>query len=354
MVWVNAEGSLVVAPFSSSKRDITAAPLTLLADIAVDGTAQSAFLSVSAEGTLVYLQGSLIKPIVRVERDGSQHVLLDSVFAPLGLRFSPSGDRIAMEAQIGRHPRIWVYDLNRGTNTAVTFDGVARYPSWHPRQNKLLFSYLPPGTLGRHLYEVPADGSGSQSKVFSIPRLDDIRDIFEGVWMPDERHLIVRTTSPTRGRDIWVGTAMTDSIRELARMPADERAVAVSPNGRWVAYTSDESTQSEIYVRSTTGPGKWQVSRNSGTEPAWSRDGRELFYRDAQSLVAVSVETESATFVARTSRSLFADIAFTHSPDHTTYDVDPTGRWFAMIRNSTAEPHLMMIQNFRTEINARR
>src|SRR6185436_12872865 len=101
-------------------------------------------------------------------------------------------------------------------------------------------------------------------------KFDDIRDIFEGLWLPDNRHLLVRTTSPKLGRDIWVGTALTDSVRELAKMAADERAIALSPNGRWVAYTSDESTQSEIYVRSTSGPGKWQVSRNGGTEPAWS------------------------------------------------------------------------------------
>jgi hypothetical protein len=96
------------------------------------------------------------------------------------------------------------------------------------------------------------------------------------------------------------------------------------------------------------------VSRDGGTEPAWSRDGRELFYRDAQFLVAVSVETGSGTFIAREARPLFPDLAFTRASDHTSYDVHPSGAWFAMIRNSTAQPHLILIQNFGAEIAARR
>jgi serine/threonine-protein kinase len=344
LLWVNPEGALVAASFDARRLELTGAPVTVVGDVACDATTQAAFYSITNNGNLAYLQGSLVRPLVRVDRNGAERVLLDSLFAPTGLRFSPDGNRVAMETQAGRRLRIWVYDLQRGTNTPLTFEGQARYPAWHPTQDRVLFSLLAPGLPGRRLYEVQADGAGAPSVV--LGGAAPYGDFFEGAWLPDARHLVVRTTSMTGQRDIWVAAAGRDSLRALSRTEFDERAVAVSPNGRWVAYLSDESGQGEVYVRPADGgAGKWQISRDGGSEPVWSHDGRELFYRGAQSMIAVSVAT-SPSFVAREGRPLFRDVSYSRSPDHSTYDVHPSGGWFVMTRNGSVQPHVILVQNF--------
>ena len=105
-------------------------------------------------------------------------------------------------------------------------------------------------------------------------------------------------------------------------------------------------------MRDLKSEGKWQVSRSGGTEPTWSDDGRELFYRDPQNLIAVSVET-SPTFIVRGSHALFRDGEYSHFPDRTGYDVHPSGQWFAMTRTMATKADLVLVFNWTSEVRSK-
>ena len=349
VLYVNADGALAGVPFDAARLDTTGSPITLEDAVAVDASTHAAFYSISDSGTLVFLQGSLIRGIVRVNRDGSEQVLLDSLVAPASLRFSKRGDRIAMEMQAQHQLRIWSFDLERRVNTPLTFDGQSRYPTWSPSGDRILFSYLGAGTDRRDIYDIAADGSGSPRLVYSAPD-----DQFEASLLPDGKHLVVRQTNAAGERDIlMVPLDTAQRSADFVHTPGDERSIALSPDGRWLAYISTESGQSEVYVRAVPGPGgKWQISRNGGTEPAWSADGQELFYRDPQNLMSVSVDTRGA-FVIRGSRPLFKAGLYGTSADRASYDVHPSGKWFAMTRNFTTRADLIVVVNWFTELRSK-
>jgi serine/threonine-protein kinase len=195
------------------------------------------------------------------------------------------------------------------------------------------------------LYRVPADGSAMPTSVATAPH-----DQYEGLWAPDARHLAVRQSVPGTGRDIWVVPADSGSpSQEFLRTRFNERCIALSPDGAWLAYASDESGADEVYVRAFPGPGgKWQISNGGGTEPAWSADGRELFYRDATNFVAVSVRT-NPTFSAGAPTQLFLD-RYGRNPDHPDYAVHPSGQWFAMRRSDASGRDLVLVVNWFEEL----
>jgi serine/threonine-protein kinase len=351
LFYVSAEGSLVGVNFNLKTLDTTGSPRTLVGGVATDATASTASYVFSDNGTLVYLGGVFVRALARVDRNGTEQVLQDSLIAPASLRFSRDGSRIVMEAQAGGQLRLWLYDIARRVNTPLTFDGFARYPAWHPTANRVIFSRIGGEAVARDIYEIAADGSGVPQLVYSAPA-----DQYEAAWLPDLRHLVVRQVSATGERDIWIvpvtGVA-GDSVRPFAVTPSDERAIALSRDGRWLAYVSDEAGQSEVYVRAIPGPGgKTQVSRSGGTEPAWSADGRELFYRDPQNLVSVSVQT-TPTFAVLGSRALFRDAGYTHSPDRASYDVHPSGQWFVMSRSLATKAELVLVLNWLSEVQAK-
>jgi len=348
LLYVNTDGALVGRPYDLRHLDKVGTAVTLVEGVSLDASTAGAGYSVSSNGTLVYLSGSLVGTIVRVNRDGSEQVLADSLVAPGAMRFSPDGTRLAMELQAGGLSSIWVYDLGRHTSTRLTFEGTARYPSWHPSRDEILFAWNSATSQALDLYRVPADGSGTPSPVVVAPF-----DQYEGIWTPDGRHLAVRQSVSGTGRDIWVMSPDSASPpQEFLRTRFNERCIALSPDGAWLAYTSDESGTDEVYVRAFPGPGgKWQVSNGGGTEPAWSPDGRELFYRDPTHLVSVAVQT-GGTFVAGAPTALFID-HYGRNPDHPDYAMHPSGRWFAMRRADASGRELVLVVNWFEELEAR-
>jgi len=162
--------------------------------------------------------------------------------------------------------------------------------------------------------------------------------VYEGLWSPDGEWFVFRHTGAATSRDILAFSVNGDSTPiPVAQSQFSERAPALSPNGHWLAYASDESGQSEVYVQEFPGPGgKFLVSSDGGTEPQWSSNGRELFYRTATEFVAVSVQMEPV-FRVLEQHALFPD-TYQRQVQNRRYDVHPDGDRFVMVKGSaTAE-----------------
>ena len=151
-------------------------------------------------------------------------------------------------------------------------------------------------------------------------------------WSPDGQQLAYIEINPTTGIDIWVLRMGDRKPRPFLRTPFSESAPQFSPDGRWLTYVSDESGRSEIYVQPYPGPGgKWQISTEGGTEPVWNRNGRELFYRSGDKMMAVEV-TGQPGFAAGKPRLLFEGKYLPTPLTFPNYDVSPDGQRFLMLK----------------------
>jgi serine/threonine-protein kinase len=238
-------------------------------------------------------------------------------------RISPAGDRILLD--IDDH--VWLYDRNRETLTAVTsgqWNGI--YPNWSPDGARIHFSSDAPGS--RMLYTVPADGSAEPAVMYDAGDL-----IWESEWSSDGSWLAYRVGGLSEletMRDILAVQPGRDEPRLLAGTPHNESMLAVSHDGRWLSYVSDESGRREVYVRPfPDGQGRIQVSADGGTEPVWHPEGGELFYRSDGYLVVARVATAGGFRVLDRQR-LFAD-RFIQRDNYANYDVDPRTGQFVMV-----------------------
>ncbi len=182
-----------------------------------------------------------------------------------------------------------------------------------------------------------ADGSTSTE---SLPGLRGFEP-WEVLFTPDGRSMVVRTVERSGSRDIWL--MALDSARQpvpLLRSPANKVSPALSPDGRWLAYVSNESGRAEVYVRSLPGGGaRYPVSLDGGSEPVWSPRGGELFYRSGPTLIAAEVRT-GTTFEVLRRTPLFTNAAYAIDLTHQLYDVAPDGRHFVMMRDLGGTSHL--------------
>jgi serine/threonine-protein kinase len=187
---------------------------------------------------------------------------------------------------------------------------------------------------------VNADGSAPAESLLALSRLD----LWEVMFTADGRSMVVRTVGGPGRRDIW--QVALDSARPpipLLQSSADEVAPAVSRDGRWLAYVSNESGRAEVYVRSFPGMGaRFTVSLEGGTEPMWSPQGGELFYRSGPMMLVAEVRAGS-TFEVLRRTPLFSDVAYAVDLTHQEYDVTPEGGHFVMVRNLDSASYLTVI-----------
>ncbi len=245
---------------------------------------------------------------------------------------------------------VWLYDLARGTLTRVTETaGALPLSVWTPDGKHVTFRSTVGGALNLHW--MPADGSGAAERLTTSENMQS-----PGSWSPDGQVLAFSEADSTTGWDIWVLKLAGDrKPRPFLQTPFNEGAPMFSPDGRWLAYGSDESGRLEIYVRPFPGPGgKWQISTEGGTEPVWARNGRELFYRNGDKMMAAAVETKPV-FAAAKPRLLFEGHYETgmYSSFQPNYDVAPDGQRFLMIKSSeqeSAAAQLNVVLNWSDEV----
>ena len=251
-------------------------------------------------------------------------------------RVSPDGARIAVDVRDAESD-IWVWSVERATLTRLTFDPLFdRFPLWSPDGRRIAFSSQRDGSRGNTFWQM-ADGTGQAER---LAKGVNNSQVFPTSFSPDGTRLLVHGDPGGRQVDdigiVSLEGGLDRPITPLLATMFEEANAEVSPDGRWLAYESDESGQLEVYVRPfpKIDAGRWQVSTGGGKQPVWAHNGRELFYRSGDAVMSVPLET-SATFTARNPVMLFKG-DFAPSLGGRNYDVSPDGRRFLMLKMGAA------------------
>ncbi len=318
----------------------------------IEGAAQ---FSVSPIGHIVYLPGGLPgqeHTLVWVDRNR----IVEPLAAPAGNysepRLSPDGSRLAVTIKTDSE-NIWIYEIPTGSLTQLTFEGNNSMPVWTPDGTHLAFASSRAGAL--NLFWGPADGGGTPERLTTSGQPQAPCS-----WSRDRRNLLFVERSPATGCDIWALSSDGElKSRPLLQSVYNETGPAFSPDGHWLAYVSDESGRNEVYVipfLSAQGTaGKRQVSTDGGSEPLWSRDGSELFYRTGDKMMVSSIRTLPA-FRADPPQPLFEGVYDKGRESRPDYDVTADGRRFLMVRaddNSSAPTEFKIALNWLDELKRR-
>jgi serine/threonine-protein kinase len=325
-------GNLMAAPFDLARLQINGDPLLALQGVrgSVPGHVDYA---VSENGTLIYVPvgESLATSLAWVDREGHASVLMEDQQQYQRPRLSPDGTKVAVMISSAGGTNIWIYDLERSTRFRLTVENDNRTPVWTTDGKRVVFSSTR-NTNDTGLFWRPADGSEEVKLLLSRENRS-----FPISWSPDGQTLAFYEVTPTNGRDIWVLPLEGEPSAFLATS-FNERSPEFSPDGKWLAYVSNESGRDEVYVQPYPGPGgRWLISNEGGSEPVWSADGRELFYRYEEQMMAATVETEPV-FRAGAPQVLFEGrYAVDAGPNARNYDISPDGQRFLMIKEEQTE-----------------
>jgi serine/threonine-protein kinase len=308
-------GTILAVPFDLNRLEVTGSPVPIVEDVQVNAQGIAHF-DFSHDGTLVHTNWMMgLSELVWVDRQGGTQPVTDVERNYAHPRLSPDGQRLAMTifADDATYD-IWTYDLARGTLARETF-GLATAPVWSLEGNWLVF-----GDDSEPLSRKRVGISGGPERLTEqgFPTsLSPDGDVMAFMW---------------RG-DIWILAMEKEAEpQRFLESPFNETQPVFSPNGRWIAYTSDESGRNEVYVRAFPGPGEQiQISTDGGSQPVWARNGREIFYRNGTEMVAVEIEI-GATFRAGSPEVLFQFPFIDSWPNVQGYDVTANGRRFITVR----------------------
>jgi Tol biopolymer transport system component len=336
-------GTLFALPFDLKRLRATGSQMPVLEGLEANAAEGSAQYAVSDTGLLAYLDSVVeIAPftIVSVDRQGRRQPLWSEPGIYGGPKLSPDGRRLAVSVQRDDNWDVWVYDVERGVATRVTFG--ARYdadPVWSPDGRWIAYSSEVDGKDG--VFRKRADGTGDAEVLLAPGKLT-----FPSPhsWSPDGRQLLVQSVGEGGRPDVWTLSADGEGEPQVfLKTPYQESGAHFSPDGRWVAYESDETGRLEVFVTSfPPGGGKWQISDGGGGQPVWSRDGRELFFRAADGVMSVRASAEGQGFRATRPEPVFRGV-FLGGPRGVTlpgfsfpdYDVSGDGRGFVMFEGGT-------------------
>ena len=320
-------GTLYLAPFDVRTLTATGPPRQVADSVAFNESDGRAHYAVAGNGTLVYAVApdvAIDRTLVWVSRDGK--------IEPVGLeqraydhpRISPDGRQLAVTIR-GQNPDVWVADLERKTLTRFTFEpGEDESGVWTPDGRRITYA-ASRGSTGRMTFWKAADSSGVEEQLFVSPSHHHL-----GGWTPDGRTLISEETDGTFG--LYTGTVGEKQTKPYLQTPFNEVAAQLSPNGEWIAYSSNESGATQVFVQAFPGPGsRQQISVGGGTEPKWARSGRELFYRAGDRVMAVPIEF-TPTLSPGAARMLFKGDFTRVGWGQANYDISPDGSRFLMIQ----------------------
>jgi len=347
------EASLWAIPFDLERLEVTGAPAPVVDGVSVSAASGAAHFAVAHNGTLVYARGDASNTgftLVWVDRRGRDEPLTAAPRPYRQPRISPDGTRIAVQVR-DQENDIWIWDLARETLTRLTFDPAPDiYPTWTPDGTRVAFGSQRGGSW--NMFWKAADGTGA---VESLSESENARVPY--AFSADGRRLVFGETG--RLYDLGVLT-LGEGAESILASEFSEANAEISPDGRWLAYQSDASGRDEIYVQPfpNLDEGRWQISRDGGTHPLWSPDGKELFYLRATTtrvtlgLMAVPIETEP-TFVPGNPAGVFEGNYVGYTPGRA-YDVAPDGERFLMIKQAGLEEgsaqELILVQNWFQEL----
>ena len=334
-------GTLMAVPFDARRLEVRGPPTPISDSVQVGTTSRTGKLGVSDNGTIVFASGGLLlADIVAVSRGGASRTLSAAprnFFAP---SLSPDGKSLAVQI-FENGSDIWVFGVASKALSRLTFDQSGLRPLWTVDGRRVVYDRQGDGR--RELAWIPADGSGPAESL-----LAGENDQMMGAFTPDGRTMVFGEQLPSGRRQVSAVTFDSVSrVRPIIANAFENHTPSLSPDGKWVAYVSNESGRSEVYVRPFPGPGgRWQISRDGGTEPLWSGTGREIFYRAGDRMMAAEVQV-GANFAPGASRELFRTTA---APGITfrNYDVSRDGQtlYFAQPVGDAAENVVVLLNWF--------
>ncbi|MDH3290923.1 MAG: protein kinase [Gemmatimonadota bacterium] len=355
LVWVTSDGMLLAAPFDIDGMTFTGSSVLIEQGIAVDPDAGAGQFAVSETGNLIYEAGSAtgVAQLHWVTRQGEATPVDPDWWGAFGyVALSPDGRSLALTLSGTDGTHVWVKNLEGGGLLRLALGaGTFDRPTWTPDGTSV--TYRGGSASERGIWTRRADASQPAERTAALPE-GFYAD--EAVWSPDGTTLVIRGQRPGTMRDILVLRPGTDTVpRELIATAQEEYSPIVSPNGRWIAYTSNESGQEEVYVRPFENPGRarWAVSVGGGTEPLWARNGRELFYRQTAGDLVRRTVTDTPSFGLGPVEKLFDARGFRADHYHRAYDITPRGDRFIMVRRQGLVSELVLVANWFEELNAK-
>jgi serine/threonine-protein kinase len=346
-------GTLRGVRFDPDRLEVQGDPVPVAEQVTTAGSGAGDY-ALSRNGTLIYVPGAgtagvSARSLVWVTRQGREEPIKAPPRAYFALRLSPDGTRVALDIR-DQENDIWIWDMVRQTLTRLTFDqALDVFPAWTPDGRRIVFSSPRDGP--NNLFQQAADGTGTVEPLVKTPNVK-----FPSSFTPDGRQLVIVESIPESGNDIRV--VALDGKRDtvpLISTKFTENNPALSHDGRWLAYESNESGRVQIYVQPFP-------NVNAGTKPVWARSGRELFYLDAEDkLTVVPVQPSGSTFTAGNPSKILDTAYFAGVTQARPYDVSPDGQRFLTIKNinpASADPNatptgIVVVQHWFEELKAR-
>lgn len=289
-------GRLEAAPFSLRDLRVTATPRPIVRDLATgDGALAAPGFAFSRTGSLIYVPGTAPPADERLHWLDGEGLLEPVPLPPVAVGsvdLSPDARQLALAVPTEEGADLWLGDLRRGALSRVIAEGPSVSPAWRPNGLEIAFAYSKAGPF--NLYMRPAGSDGAPEQLLASPW-----NQLPTSWSPDGRRLIFTEFNPITGADLWVLDVDSRERQQLVRTLFDETHARFSPDGRWVAYMSNESGRWDVFVRPASGGGpRVQVSTSGGAWPCWSLDGRTLYFNVAGRAAAATVTTEPSLAVS--------------------------------------------------------
>jgi Tol biopolymer transport system component len=325
-------GNLMQIPFDLKRLRVSGRGTIAVEGVLSDASEIVASFAISHNGTLAYVPGTAHVPsrsLLWVDPPAKTEQLNDARRPYGSPRISPDQKLLALWME-EMTPNVWVYGLERGTLTKVTYGSDNHSVTWSPDGKRFAFESGRSGV--HHIYVQSADGTGTEEEITTGEY-----DQYVGDWSPDGRNILFTEFHPDTGADLWVVSTDRDHrVRPFLQTPFEEKEPVFSPDGRWVAYVSNSSGQNEVYVQEfARNSQRMQISSDGGEEPSWGRSGRELFYRKGGKMMAVQVST-SPEFRVGKPAPLFGGLYSYSLMPNRDYDVGKDGRFIMVKPDSTA------------------
>jgi Tol biopolymer transport system component len=333
------ESGLYAVGFDARRLAVAGQPVEVTTGVEQDSSG-APLAEISSSGSLVYRRAGLASGhLVWVTRQGIEQAVTDVPRAYLYPHLSADNGRIV----VGVGTDLWIQDTRRSTFTRLTFQQTepASYPVWTPDGTQIVFR-TPIG-----LRSIDTDGSGRSRMITGTTSGD-----FPSSVSPDGATLATARRTTEGLADIYLISLAGDAApRPVVTGPAFEGGPQFSPDGRWIAYVSNESGQFQVYLRRYPGPeGRWTVSTGGGTSPLWSRTGKELFYRDGNKMMAVSISTTPDVRLAPARVIFEQPYAYGSTVALTNYDLSADGERFLMVKSESRVAHLSVVLNWFSDL----
>jgi serine/threonine-protein kinase len=334
------DDSFVAMPFDAGRLTATGSAFKLSEDILLD-TVGGMLASVSSSGALVYESTAMAASrLVLVSREGIESALAESPRFHFSPRFGPDGHTIAVQSTGG----LWLVDSQRGTSTLAQGSNQSvgnSYPVWTPDGSRIVFR------TSNGLQWSSVDGRGDSAAIDET----SLADIPNAVTLDGRTLIVTRQTAVTSGDIYAMSIASPSKPHALVSTPAYEGGARLSPDGHWLAYSSNETGRFEVYLRPYPSlDRRWPISTQGGTQVQWRRDGQELFFRRDNQMLAVALGSQAPPTPAPPRVLFEQQYSYGASQTIADYDVSPDGQRFLMVKSESSRSRLNIVFGWAEEL----